>query len=76
VRSASFRRLRGASFIAVVCDEAAFWYSEDNSSNSDTEILNSVWPGLSTTQGLLAIISSPYARRGELWDLYRKHYGP
>jgi hypothetical protein len=75
VRAASFRRLRGPTYIAVIADEAAFWQSED-SANPDTEILNAVRPGLSTTRGLLAIISSPYARRGELWELYQRHYGP
>ena len=24
----------------------------------------------------LFLISSPYARRGELWTLYNKHFGP
>jgi hypothetical protein len=24
----------------------------------------------------LVIITSPYARRGEVWNLYRQHYGP
>ena len=75
VRSASFRRLRGPTYIAVIADEAAFWLTEE-SANPDTEILNSVRPGLATTHGLLAIISSPYARKGELWETYRRHYGP
>ena len=46
VRSSSFRRLRGPTYIAVIADEAAFWHSEDYSSNADTEILNAVRPGL------------------------------
>jgi hypothetical protein len=25
---------------------------------------------------MVTIISSPYARKGELWELYRRHYGP
>ena len=29
VRSASFRRLRGPTYIAVIADEAAFWYSDE-----------------------------------------------
>src|SRR5262249_23106640 len=38
VRSASFRRIRGATCVAVLADECAFWKSED-SANPDTEIL-------------------------------------
>jgi hypothetical protein len=75
VRSASFRRLRGPSYLAVICDEAAFWYNEETA-NADVEILNAVRPGLATTNGLLAIISSPYARRGVVWDAWHRHYGP
>jgi hypothetical protein len=76
VRSASFRRLRGPTYVAVIADEAAFWYSDEFSSNADTEILNAVRPGLATTRGLLIIASSPYAKRGVLHDTYRRHYGP
>ena len=75
VRASDFRRLRGPTFIAVVGDESAFWMSE-NSSNPDSEILNAVRPGLATTRGPCFLISSPYARRGELWNLYNKNYGP
>ena len=74
VRAASFRRLRGPTYIAVIADESAFWLNE-NSANPDVEIINAVRPGLATTNGLLIIASSPYARKGILWDVYRKHYG-
>ena len=76
VRAASFRRLRGPTYVAVIADEAAFWYSDEFSSNTDTEILNAVRPGLATTGGPLIIASSPYARKGVLWELHRRHYGP
>ena len=75
VRAASFRRLRGPTYIAVIADEAAFWMSDEFSSNADTEILNAVRPGLATTGGPLIIASSPYAKRGVLWDTFRRHYG-
>lgn len=75
VRASSFRRLRGPTYCAVLADEAAFWFSED-SSNPDSEILGSVRPGLATTGGPLIVASSPYAKRGELYRTYRKHYGP
>ena len=75
VRAADFRRLRGPTYIAVIADEVAFWLNE-NSANPDSEILNAVRPGLATTSGPLFLISSPYARRGELWRTYSKHFGP
>jgi hypothetical protein len=75
VRSASFRRLRGQTCIAAICDEAAFWQSED-STNPDVEIINAVRPSLLTTHGMLAVISSPYSRRGALWGAYRENFGP
>jgi phage terminase large subunit-like protein len=75
VRAASFRRLRGPTYLAVIADEAAFWQSDEFSSNADTEILNAVRPGLATTGGPLIIASSPYAKRGVLWETHRTHYG-
>jgi hypothetical protein len=75
VRAASFRRLRGPTYICVIADEAAFWHS-DESANPDTEILAACRPGLATTNGMLVIASSPYARRGVLWQAHKQHYGP
>jgi hypothetical protein len=75
VRASDFRRLRGPTYIAVVADESAFWLTSEISSNPDAEILAAVRPGLATTGGPLFVISSPYARKGELWRLYQQHYG-
>ena len=75
VRAASFRRLRGVTCVAVIATEAAFWQTEE-SSNIDVEILNAVRPSLATTRGPLIIITTPYARRGEVWNIYRRHFGP
>lgn len=74
VRAASFRRLRGVTCLAVIASEAAFWLDE-SSANADVEILNAVRPALATTGGPLIIITTPYARRGVVWDIYRQHFG-
>ena len=76
VRASDFRRLRGSTYVAVIADESAFWLNAESSSNPDTEILSSVRPGLATTSGPLFMISSPYARRGQLWRIFSKHFGP
>ena len=75
VYTASFRSVRGYTVIAAICDEIAFWRT-DESANPDTEILNALRPAMATVPGsILVCISSPYARRGELWKAHRQHYG-
>ena len=67
---------RGRTFIAVLADEIAFWRTDDSSRRPDIEVLNSVRPGLASIPGsMLLMASSPYARRGALWGIYRRHYG-
>jgi hypothetical protein len=75
IQTASFRSVRGYTLIAALCDEIAFWRSEE-SSNPDTEILAALRPAMSTIPGaMLLCASSPYAKRGALWDTHRRHYG-
>lgn len=75
VRPASFRKLRGPTYIACIADEVAFYFTDSEYANPDIEILAAVRPGLLTTRGPLIMASSPYAKKGVLWDTYRKHYG-
>ncbi|MFY9952104.1 hypothetical protein [Bradyrhizobium sp.] len=75
VGTSNFRRVRGITGLAAIYDEIAFWHSED-SSNPDSEILTALRPTLATTGGPLIAISSPYARKGEMWAAYSRDYGP
>jgi len=72
---ASFRRVRGITSPAVICDETGFWHVE-GSSNPDVEILNAVRPSLATSGGMLWSISSPHAKRGEHYGAFRRDFGP
>jgi hypothetical protein len=74
-RPSSYRTIRGVTAVAIVADEVAFWRSE-NSLNPDKEILDAVRPSLATTGGPLIVISSPYGKRGELWNAFRRDFGP
>lgn len=74
VGTASFRTTRGYTLAAVICDEIAFWRSED-SANPDFEIINALRPGLATLGGKLIALSSPYSKRGELWEHHRRYFG-
>ena len=76
VRPASFRKLRGPTYIGIIADELAFWYLEERFVNPDAEVLAAARPGLLTTHGPLILASSPYAKRGVLWDVFSRHAGP
>jgi hypothetical protein len=75
IHTSSFRAVRGYTIVGAICDEIAFWPTED-SANPDTEILNALRPAMATVpNALLLAISSPYARRGVLWETHRNNFG-
>jgi hypothetical protein len=75
VRAVSYRRLRGITAVAIVASEVAFWHDDETSSNPAEEILAAVRPALSTTNGPLLMISTPYRKAGVLWDIFDRHFG-
>ena len=76
IATASFRTSRGYTFAAVLADEVAFWRSDESSANPDVEIMRAVRPGMSNIPGsILLLASSPYAKKGELYNSFRRHYG-
>ena len=39
-------------------------------------MINAIRPGMATIPGAMLLVrSSPYARRGALWDAHRRHFG-
>jgi hypothetical protein len=67
--------VRGYALGAALVDELAFFPSDD-ASISGSEIIAAIRPAMLTIPGsLLVCASSPYARRGPLWDAYRRHHG-
>jgi hypothetical protein len=75
VHTASFRTVRGYTIVAALLDELAFWQGED-SANPDHEIITAIRPAMATIpDALLLCASSPYARRGALWETYHRYFG-
>lgn len=75
VATASFRTVRGYTLAAALCDEIAFWRSDDSAS-PDKEVLDALRPAMLTIPtAMLLCASSPYSRRGVLWDARQRHYG-
>src|SRR5262249_40899981 len=53
-----------------------FWPTDEEAANPDVEILNALRPAMATVpDALLLCLSSPYARKGELWRAYDRHFG-
>jgi hypothetical protein len=76
IQTASFRTVRGRTVVAALADELAFWQNSEATANPDNEIIAALKPSMATVPGArLLKASSPYARRGVLWNDYRKHYG-
>jgi|TARA_R100001509_G_scaffold68798_1_gene38131 hypothetical protein len=74
VTTGSYRAVRGRAIIACLYDELAFFRNEA-AALPDDELYRATVPALATTGGLLIGISSPYAKKGLLYQKWRKHYG-
>jgi hypothetical protein len=74
VHTASYKSIRGYTVLAAVLDEIAVWQSDG--SNPDAEVVTAVRSRFATIpNAMLVAISSPYARSGELWETYDRHFG-
>jgi len=75
VTTASQRATRGYTYAAAILDELAF-FPTDDAAEPDYAILDAIRPGMATIpNSLLICASSPYARRGALWDAYQRWWG-
>jgi len=74
VKSSDYRAVRGVTVVCCISDEVAFWDSQGV--NPDTAVFQALRPAMATVpQAKLLVISSPYAKFGELFEAHRKYYG-
>ena len=74
VITASIAAPRGRAYALAIVEEAAF-LPTDQSANPDVELLRALRPALARVPGsLLAVVSSPYARRGVLYTAWQKYH--
>lgn len=75
VGTASFRSTRGYTYVALLADEIAFWRTDD-AAEPDFEVLDAIRPGMATIpNAMMLCMSSPYAKRGALFDAFRRFWG-
>jgi len=72
----SYRLVRGPTIVCAILDEVAIWWNHELAANPDKEILGALKPAMITQPGSLLIgLSSPYAKKGLLYEKYRDHFG-
>jgi hypothetical protein len=75
IHTASWKTVRGYTCIGAAVDEVAFWDVED-SANPDHEVLIALRAAMaSVPEAMLVGLTSVYARRGEPWRLFERHFG-
>ena len=72
----SYRTVRGRSVCVAVLDELAFW-RDDDFGKPGREVLNAIRASMATfgSDAMVIAGSSPYARRGVLWDAFSRWHG-
>src|SRR6516225_9134380 len=75
VRPCNRVSVRGPTYVSVIADEVAHWFTSADFANPDVEILGSAKPGLMTTRGPLLMVSSAYAKFGVLFQSFQRYYG-
>ncbi len=74
IHTCSFKPLRGYTCIGAAVDEVAFW-DDDDSANPDREVLIALRAAMSSVPTAMLIgLTSVYARRGEPWRMFDKHF--
>jgi hypothetical protein len=76
VHAASYAAVRGYTVVALLLDELAFFSTDTDAADPDEEVINAARPAMATVPGAMMLVaSSPYARRGALWNAYRRYWG-
>jgi len=76
ILTGDFKSVRSFTQICVTVDEAAFFgLTEESKVRSDTELFRAIKPSVSTVNGKVIAISSPYSRRGWCYKTYKRYFG-
>ncbi|HVY14491.1 MAG TPA: hypothetical protein VHB27_04640, partial [Rhodopila sp.] len=71
----NFRAIRGRTIAVAILDEVAF-FRDDGAASSDVDLYAALEPAMATIPtSILVGISSPYRRKGLLFNKWRQHYG-
>jgi hypothetical protein len=72
IKTCNFRAPRGFSTAVIICDELAFWRSEE-SSNPAAETITSLVPSL-MEGGRLIGLTTPYGKFGYVYQIWKENF--
>lgn len=87
VRAVSMGGVQGYTVVAALLDEVAYWPTDESSVKQDKEVLRAIRPTMLGVAGrsdafpdqvfgpMVVLLSSPYAKRGELYESYANAWG-
>jgi hypothetical protein len=76
ILAADFKTVRSYSMVAFLADELAYWPTDQGLANPDSEIIGAARPAMaSIPKAMMLKASSPYAKRGELWEDHKRYFG-
>jgi len=75
-QTGNYKAVRSYTVVAAICDEIAFGETDEESANPDEEVIKALRPTMASIPGALLVgLSSPYARKGVLWERYQAYFG-
>jgi hypothetical protein len=75
IRAVSDGGTRGYTVVGALMDEIAFWPTDSNSARQDRKIIRALRPAMFGIKGaMIVMLSSPYAKRGEFFETWRRGY--
>ena len=74
ISSADHKTIRGGQAWLYIFDELGFFPTDEQGSTSDRKIMDAAIPALSMLNGMCIAISTPWIKKGELWDIYKENF--
>ena len=76
ILTGDFRSVRNFTIVCAIVDESCFFgVAEESKIRSDSELVRALKPALATTDGRIILISSPYAKKGYSYNLWKRNHG-
>jgi len=74
ISAADHKTIRSGTAWLYIFDEYGFFPTDEFGVTSDKLIMDAALPALSSLNGMCIIISTPLAKKGELWNIFKQEF--